>query len=36
MGKLNFDDVTCAEDGRIAFDVVRYDKQGFDLIFMGR
>ena len=35
MEKLDFHDVICAEDGRAAFDAVRYDKDGFDLILMG-
>ena len=36
MEKLNFRDVAFAENGSIAFDIVRYDKKGFDLIFMGK
>lgn len=35
MEKLNFRDVAFAENGSQAFDLVRYDKKGFDIIFMG-
>jgi len=36
MEKLNFRDVAFAENGSQAFDLVRYDRKGFDVIFMGK
>jgi CheY-like chemotaxis protein len=36
MEKLNFPDTTCAENGSVAFEAVRYSKESFDLIFMGK
>jgi CheY-like chemotaxis protein len=35
MDKLRFKDVTIAENGKVAFEVVRRRIEGFDLIFMG-
>ena len=35
MDKLGFKDVTIAENGKVAFEVVRRRVEGFDLIFMG-
>lgn len=36
MEKLNFRDVAFAVNGSAAFEAVRYDRKGFDLIFMGK
>jgi CheY-like chemotaxis protein len=35
MDKLGFKDITIAENGKVAFEVVRRRVEGFDLIFMG-
>ena len=36
MEKLKFKNVTCAENGSLAFEAVRCQKESFDLIFMGK
>lgn len=36
MEKLNFKSITSAENGGLAFEAVRCQKESFDLIFMGR
>jgi CheY-like chemotaxis protein len=35
MEKLRYTDVTCVENGALAFDAVKRRSEGFDLIFMG-